>query len=406
MIEEGKPLLGSLKLTREADSIGLPVFMGAGGNVMYVPEMDADFLISDFLIFTNSNKFKMDYHVPPEFSQIFYRCGDPTPIPYWFHGKCYFVSGSAEASDLDQIHGSAVQSTDVLRCLSQYLHDARAGVFRQEREQWVARDISAAYGDVFFETPVHSVYWVRRFVEAVKYARNVSQPPHRIDEELRRVGLEWIKRFATKTDISRMTSVVGSLVSSKSLSIERAGSAYFAFIMHRMQSGRFKEIERELPSNNEFAALFSYGIYTFYKEHDGSHTLFDYAKPYGILDPFYKELQIAHDTDDYTRLELMSYAYFNRADAPREVGDAIVPMLYTLNDNLLEARDELRHRISRKQKFEEEASELVSIYKSMQSLDGCVSGMYRLSKVIFNDRFGMDARFMRSIFSMVGQRYD
>lgn len=397
---ELKRLSGAIKITRSADSIGLPVFTSPFSNAMYVPEMDAELRISDFLIFTNRERFLIDRILPEESKITGYRPNDFSPIPYWHGGRCHIISGDAEPSELIKIHGRAIQNFEVLKSLADILEKARNGSFKQEQEQWIANDISATFKDVFHEPPIHSRYWVGRFTQAIEHARKLAKSPHVIDNELRRVGIEWVKRFATKTDFPRLTSVVGSLIGNV---IEKgnAQGIFFSYIMHQINSGNFSKIEKAIISSNEFTALFPYGIYNYYRENGWPDEGFSYSKPFGILDPFYRALQVAEFRNDHKRLERLSYAYFRAGDAPCEIGDAVEPMIYNLTDEFMNLKRRMGDDYYAQSIPESTAlkNQLCEIYISMMSLDGVMHGNVRLSETIIDRRFGLDARYITELLN-------
>lgn len=79
---ELKRLYGAVKITRLADSIGLPVFTSPRSNAMYIPEMDTELRVSGFMIFTNREQFIIDLNLPESIKFPCYRVGDASPIPY------------------------------------------------------------------------------------------------------------------------------------------------------------------------------------------------------------------------------------------------------------------------------------------------------------------------------------
>ncbi|MHC2002523.1 hypothetical protein ACYQR9_19065 [Methylobacterium sp. CM6241] len=395
MGSEVKQLFGAVKITRIADSIGLPVFMSPLSNAMYIPEMDADFNIKDFLLFPNRERFIIDHQLPPAATKIKYREGDPAPLPYWLEGNCFIISGDAQVTDLISHHGDQVDAVEVLRDLSQILADARGGVYRRESEVWVARDIAATFSDIFHETPVHSRYWVGRFTQAVEHARKLAKPPHPIDGELRRVGMDWVNRFATKTDLARFKGITGSLIEGI-LSDKQISGMFFAFIMHRIHSGSFSSIERDITVSNEFSALFPYGLYGYYRENGWPDVSFSYGTPFRILDPFYRELAGAENKGEFKRLERLAYAYFRNADAPREIGDAITPVLHRMTDLFMDIKRTMDGRSTYSHMRSEyyTSDDLVQIYRNMMNLDGVMNGSVRLSETVIDRRFGLDSRFI------------
>ncbi|WP_232631050.1 hypothetical protein [Methylobacterium sp. Leaf118] len=395
MTEEQKVhrLIGAIKLTPVADCIGLPVMKTARSNAVYVPEMDVELAITDFLTFVNEGQYHIEFNIPREEALRSYKVGDPAPIPYWVEGACHVIGGDSEASDISIKH-PAHDHHDVLLTLRGALNDARTGVFKREQQEWVARDIANQFTDVFFEEPVYSLYWVNRFAQAIEHAARLVNAPHLVYQKLRALGLEWIRKFATKTDLRRFNRVISCLVANRALSIKRAQGLYFAFLMHKLESRSYKKIEADLVRSNEFAALFPYGLYIFYRDNNWPEVNFAYEKPYHIFDPFYKALQKAEADNNFEHVEWMSYAYFFKSDAPREIADAVVPLLENSKDEYV---NEKRWFLNEGYQADDRVH-LLKLYKNMMHLDGVLRGNVRLSGDFSNRRFDVDHRFVVDLF--------
>jgi len=134
-----------------ADSIGVPVLMS--GNTMYLPEMDADFNISAFVVFDNEEGYELTSDIPDSYRVRWFRVGDPAPIVFWIAQAAFIVEGDAEKSKLEEMFGITARLHPVLKDLGGMLDDARTGVFKRQHEEWLARELETTYGDVFLEPP-------------------------------------------------------------------------------------------------------------------------------------------------------------------------------------------------------------------------------------------------------------
>ena len=397
--ETGKQLWGALKLTRTADSIGLALFRRAGGNATYAPEMDPFFKISDFLDFTSEAQYCIGLELPSSLRGQIFNVGDPTPIPYWVRGECFIISGDAEPRDVFRDHGAEAATNEVLRDLRQFLDNARNGVYREEQERWQVREIAAHFQDIFHEIPVHSSYWIRRLGDAVRYARTQTTPPHPIDDELRRVAMDWIERFVSKTDYDRIMNVVDNLLQG-AIPPERAQSMIFAFLINKVTTGKFSDIEKKISRDRRFQQLFPDGLFRYWLTNNWPFLPFNYRKPRDILDCLHSEIAAGSRKKDFHRAERLSYLLFGLQDAPGEINDAILPFINQYWDRLsteIEKSRSLFDDPREKGRWQERASRLLYLYHMLMSLDGIVDGKHRLSRAIIEGRFDMSTRSVREL---------
>lgn len=393
---------GALKITRSADSVGVPVFTVIGGNAMYVCEMDPYFKIISFMHFSQDNLYKVDTELPTSAREKFYRIGDPAPIPYWLDGKCHFISGDAEERDVFRAHGRVAIDNEVLRDLRQYLDDARNGVFREEQERWMVREISANFHDIFHEIPVHSSYWIRRLGEAVRYARTKTTPPHPVDDELRRVALDWIERFASKTDYDRIMGVIDNLLQG-AIPTERAQSMVFAFLVNKVSSGNFSMIERKISKDARFRRLFPEGLYQYWWENNWPRLPFEYKKPYHLLDPLRAEIRQGEIKEDFHRAERMAFLCFARQKASQEIDELVWPIINRYLDKLRNAvykSEPIFLDPSKRRSWQPRAVRILYLYHMLMSLDGIIDGTHRLSRAIVDERFGLSQYYVQDLERM------
>ena len=367
---------------------------------MYVPEMDGDLRITSFMNFSNEEGYAVDYDLPLALLNKIMTVGEPAPLPFWVDGRCCFVAGDAEAEDLSKEFGVSVKKHPVLIDMRQLLSDARAGLFRRQQEAWAARDIENSFSDVFHEPPVHSRYWISRFKASVIHARSLTRPPHPIDIEVRRVGLEWVERFATKTDLGRLMIVIGSLIEG-ALTVDRVRAILFAFFTHKLTTKRFFEIEDDLIKDKLFKRIFPHGLFQFWREHDFPRVSFRYDRPRNLFEPLYEELRKAEKNENFRRSERMAYLYFGSANSPPEIDRVIAPIFNKYSDEFYRTRHRGLRPIKERIVFPNyEAKELVFIYKTMMRLDGIMNGNARLSRVIVDRRFGIDSYFIKQMINI------
>nr|WP_128083431.1 hypothetical protein [Methylobacterium sp. B34] len=395
-------LLGAMRIIDDVDSIGIAVFGVPGGNTAYVAEMDADFRIVEFMDFHNHEGYQVDYNLPGDHKLKPYILGEPTPLVFWLDGSCHIMEGNAESEDVLKIYGKRAIADPILIDLRRYLADARNGVFQDLQDQWTVEDISGAFSDIFREPPVHSRYWVTRLGEAVRHARSLTQPPHPIDDELRRVSLDWIERFATKTDFDRLMSVIGNL-SSGAITSDRAQAMVFAFLINKANTGKFAEIEKRLVSSRQFINLFPQGLFHYWWRHTWPKLHFHYSKPRDIVDPLIKEIRLGEERQNFIRAERMAYLFFGKEDATNQIHDRAMPLLNKCLDDLYAAKQkgEVLFSIHRNRpRWRDHAKYILMLYHIAMALDGIMHGTHRLSRTVVDRRFGLDSFYIHELHEL------
>lgn len=372
----------ALRLVPGHDSIGVPVFSESGRNALYVPETDGDLRISKFLEFYNDEGYPLDGFLPKSVAGRVYRLGDPSPMPFWIDGVCQIINGDAERSDIERSYGPKAKTNDVIRDVGQLLADARNGVFNAMLESWVARDIAVGFGDVFYEPPIHSRYWISRFAQAKDYARKLTKSPHPIDDEIRRVANAWLRRFATKTDYPRLLSLMGNLQDGL-FDEARARSVLLAYFTSKIRSGNFAEVQKHVQ-DPVLERLFPEGLHTEFWTKGWPNVPFKYARPHDLLDPLKGLLKQSRNTGNYLPAARMTYLFFRRGKIPNDLDNLARPLLYDEIQRFERKFDEwidFLNDESVREDWRPMADDLVHRWERVMDLDGIVSGDARLLRV-------------------------
>lgn len=390
-------LFGAIRLVPDEDTIGIPLFT-AGGNAMFVPEMDADFRITRFLDFYNEEGYRLEYELPSGFQGRKFGIGNPTPLPFWFQQSSHVIEGDAEREDVEKLFGSAVNNSPVLADLGNLLHDARTGVFQRRNDRWTAADIASGFGDVFNEPPVHSRYWISRYTIAVANARAKTVPPHPIDVKLRRTAFDWLSRFATKTDYLRLIAVLGK-PESGIIPKRRFTEILFAFVVNKIATDKFKEIEKYVdhPTMQE---SFPFGMSHHLDQRGWPKVPFSYAKPDQLGAPLTAEIWRGKQSGYFDRAAKLTFLLYKKGRVPKVVDDIVMPIL---NERMTEFKrlhgvgDRVFGNREYEYLWEETAKALLSEYDRLMVLDGILNGDARMSKVVVEGRFGVGHRYLDSL---------
>jgi len=298
------------------DSIGVPVFLA--GNSRYLPEMDADFNISAFLHFDNADGYELTGLIPHTYRQQLFRIGDPAPIIFWVDQSPYIVEGDAEKAKLEEIFGTRARTHPVLKDLGGMLHDARTGAFKRQQEEWLARELEVAYGDVFLEPPSRTKYWIHRYRVALENARKLTQPPHPIDVRLRRASTEWMAKFATKTELPMISALLGE-ASQGVYSIRQIAEIMFAYLSNKLSAARSVEINK-IAGDKTIRSLFPHGMYDFYIQNGWPNAPFEYAK-LSFVELMKERLVQGRESWTWDSALQLSKLLFGDKDVPPEVED-------------------------------------------------------------------------------------
>jgi hypothetical protein len=370
------------------DSIGVPVFMA--GNSMYLPEMDADFNISAFLHFENEECYELTFLIPDDYRQQMFRIGDPAPIVFWVDQAPYIVEGDAEKAKLDEIFGIRARTHPVLKDLGGMLQDARTGVFKRQQEEWLAKELEVSYGDVFLEPPSRTKYWIHRYRVALENARQLTQPPHPIDVRLRRASTEWLEKFATKTDLPMISSLLGE-ASQGIYSVRQITEIMFAYLSNKLSTARSAEINR-VVADGTIRSLFAHGMYEHYINKGWPNAPFNYAK-LDFTEVMKKRLAQGKESGTWQMALQLSKILFGDRDAPMEVDDAallyIRPILLDYKRLLDEAENRFTYNNTNfnSEDLLERSRQIVECFDRIQELGCVMNGDDRKNGSMMEGRF-------------------
>lgn len=374
-----------------ADSIGVPVFKS--GNTLYLPEMDADFNINAFMIFVNEDGYELTQEIPDSYRLRMFRIGDPAPIIFWVSQAPFIVEGDAEKSKLEEMFGVAARLHPVLKDLGGMLHDARTGVFKRQQEEWLAKELETAYGDVFLETPSRTKYWISRYRVALENARKLTQPPHPIDVRLRRASTEWLQRFATKTELAMISALLGE-ASQGIYSIRQITEIMFAYLSNRLTTMRSAELAK-IVEDDTIRSLFAHGMYEFYIKNGWPNVPFKYNRV-DFVEVMKIRLAQGDTRGNYESALNMSKVLFGDRDAPRYVDDAALLYIRPLIDAYrgfqkeADTRTNFRgYRIS-DEELAETAPKVLNLFARIQELGCVMNGEDRMNGSMMPGRFQME----------------
>lgn len=373
--------------------------------------MDHEFRITLFLPFHNEEGYIVSYDLPEKRS-VRFSIGDPAPMPVWHKGKCLVIDGDAYPDVVEAIPEYA--KSDVLRDVMRLLHQARTGYFLRQAERWTARDISARFHDVFDEPPVRSRYWISRYRLAISSARKETVPPHPIDQKLRRAGIEWMRRFATKTDYQSIVSMIGESKDGIFGNSQRK-QILFGFLVDQLSSGKMDQVLKH-HSSSQFREFFPKGLFDFYLSSGFDAVPFQFRKIVDFVSFFREKFSTLAERREFWKAAQLAFVLFGRQRMPhgsdeivwrvfrREVNDYKI-----LQDRLEDAINEHRDSFFRKNnslrgfasslhmrketdialEVRDLARELLEQYIVVLDIDGILHEQDRLSRVIVEGRHGM-----------------
>lgn len=380
------------------------------GNSMYLPEMDADFNIRAFVHFENEDGYQLTSYIPDNYLQRIFRVGDPAPIIFWVEQAPYIVEGDAEKSKLEEIFGLTARTHPVLRDLGGMLHDARTGVFKRQEEEWLAREIETAYGDVFLEAPSRTKYWIHRYRVALENARKLTQPPHPIDVRLRRASTEWLQKFATKAELPMIGSLLGE-ASQGVYSVRQITEIMFAYLSNKLPSARSSEIAK-IAGDETITSLFAHGMYEFYIKNGWPNAPFKYDQV-NFIELMKTRLAQGQKSGTWKVALNLSKVLFGDRDAPHEVDDAALVYIRPIIDTYKEALQGGEFRMDpngvsfTREALIEYARTIVTSFDRIQELGCIIIGSDRKEGAMMDGRFQVSehqTRWYRDYLSADGER--
>lgn len=312
---------------------------------MYVAEMDADFNIRTFLDFDNQDGYGLTSNIPDSYFQRTFCVGDPAPIIFWVLDKSHIIEGDAEKSGLERQFGLSARTHPVLRDLGEMLDDARTGKIKAQQEEWLAKDIASAFDDVFLESPSRTKYWIGRYRIALEEARRLTTPPHPIDARLRRVSGEWLQRFATKSDLPMITSMLGE-ASQGIYSGRQIREIMFAYLCNRLSQARGWDI-LQMSSDATILSMFRNGLYDFYLEFGWPHVPFQYNRP-DFIELMKGRLVDGVERGNWKTALLVAKLVFGDKDAPREVDETALLYIRDIQVAYKRAYDAVEKHLNRR----------------------------------------------------------
>ncbi|MET4210955.1 hypothetical protein ABIB95_005792 [Bradyrhizobium sp. LA2.1] len=389
MIPDGLRVTAALRLS-PADSIGVPIF--EAGNAMYVPEMDADYNISAFLLYENVDHYDVVRYLPDAYRDRLFRVGDPAPIIFWHKQAPYIIEGDAERARLTAMFGVDALTHPVLRDLGEMLDDARSGKVKVQQEEWFAQEIEASYNDVFLEEPSRTRYWVSRYRVALENARTLTQPPHPIDVRLRRASSRWLELYATKAEFPMLTSILGE-ASQGIYSLKQITDIMFAYMAHRVGAVSSVEITRWLEDDT-VRSLFGRGLYDMYLLDGWPHVPFEYIKP-DFLGLLKERLTQGWERETWKVARLVSVLILGSKEAPREIDDLAMVYMREILRGYERALYHAQNNFGRNPTYNDElpvevAKTIVERHEQATDLSCIMHGDDRMRGKVQLNRFGLD----------------
>jgi len=227
----------------------------------------------------------------------------------------------------------------VLADLGEMLNDARTGKIKDQQDEWLAREIEAAFDDVFLEPPSRTKYWVSRYRAALENARKLAEPPHPIDVRLRRASSAWLERFATKAELPMIAAIMGE--ASKGIySLRQIADIMFAYISHRLETASSAEI-KQLADDATIGLLFRGGMYNRYLLVGWPHVPFQYDKP-DFVATMKDRLARGRARKSYKSAHLTARLLFGNKEAPREIDELALSFIQTPMKEYNHAMNEFR----------------------------------------------------------------
>jgi hypothetical protein len=365
---------------------------------MFVPEMDGDFRVRQFTEFYNEDNYPIEYDVPRDFNNQRFSLGSPTPLPFWISNRMAVIQGDADKEEPIKQFGPNALSNPVLADLSRLLDEARSGKIKDRMQEWDAENIANGFGDVFFETPVRSRYWVTRYRVAVARARKLTQPPHPIDNKLRLVAGEWFRRFGNKTVLSNLCGMLGTSAS-QIFSKRQITDIIFAFLVHKLACGDATVVE-EYARETSIHGAFPSGLYGHFIEHGWPRVPFEYSRVENFTKLMQDALADGMEREDFRSAARMSLMLYARARAPAQIESQAGTYLASIGGDFKKLR---RHAqdVFKMRKYASEwssyAEALLDYYDQMMDLDGIINPADRMKRVPFTNRFGVPLAYLKDL---------
>jgi hypothetical protein len=385
-------LTATIRLVPDVDAIGIPVFTVPDSNMMFVPETDGELRIVRFLDFFNEEGYALTFDLPPSFYRKWYSLGDPGPLPFWIDGRCHVLEGNAERTAPRALVSSLQAGNQVVADMSRILGSARDGLYKKRAAAWKAEEIAASFGDVLYEQPVHSTYWVSRYRLAVTTARELTQPPHPIDRKLRSKARDWLSRFGSKTDLKRLRGLLGRAEDAIFDAVE-IQDVLFAYFTHKIATGSALQVQKE-ALQADFLDLFPSGLYGHYVEQGWPKVPYVYQKPRpDFLARMRNEIYESNRLQDFSRARQLSILLFGTARLPADISDLLQqfmrPRFHEFNQQLNWAFGSFFRERSNARSWADTAHDLLVQHTQLIELDSIEHGDARSNPVFVENHFGV-----------------
>lgn len=393
--------MGAVRLVPDVDSIGVPVFQAVRGNEMFVPEMDGDFRIRQFTEFYNEHNYPIEYDIPRDFQNQRFSVNSPTPIPFWIGNKIAVIQGDADKDEPIKQFGPSALSNQVLADLSRLLDEARSGKINDRMKEWDAENIANGFGDVFYETPVRSRYWITRYRVAVARARKLTQPPHPIDNKLRLVAGEWFRRFGNKTSLSNLCGMLGTSAN-QIFSKRQITDIIFAFVVHKLAS-EDATITEEYARETSVHRAFPQGLHGHFIEHGWPRVPFAYDRIDNFTKPMQDALADGMEREEFRAAARLAFLLYGRKRVPAQIESQAGAYLARVVDDFKKLRRQAQDVFKARMYADEwpsYAAALLNYYDQMMDLDGIINAEDRMKRVPFNNRFGVPLAYLKDLKSI------
>lgn len=406
-------LIGALQLADGEDCIGLPLFSYSGTNHNYVAICGDDLRIAGFALFEEFEDYQIDSNLPFVDHKNEFEIGDPMPIPVWVDGQLSLVLSNSSPQIVDEApfyRGARPIVSEVLNSLHDTLYAAHSGKNESRRAQWQSDGLRAAFGDVFYEAPVHSRYWISRFILAASAARKNDTGQIELDEDLRELARRWLSLFITKTDFNRLATVAGfktggPLKNESVFTIQQARDILFVFLAAKIEGRSFRELERHYkePIINE---CFPSGIYGHYIAHGWPDVDFEvYQGGPSLLSNFKGAIYEANRTGSWTTVEKISCIMFGKDNAPNEIQRMIDPLVTKAVRRLqhvVEQSGVLLHSLYAHPDDKLAVKQALELYTTIQQMDGVVYGQDRMNRSVVDGRYGVSRDLIENLRFKIG----
>lgn len=404
-------LIGAVRLADDADCIGLPLFGYSGTNDNFIPVCDDDLNIASFAKFDEFEDYQLEYNLPQMSHRKDYEIGDPMPIPFWHQGELMTIMGDAERvfhPDLKMENllgvfvGNQEREPTVIETLSKIIGDARSGRNREIRESRAQEALKSSFGDVFYDPPVHSRYWVARFAIASNQIGDGDHSYGAFGEALRQRGFDWLEAFLSKTDYQRLISVLGFNRPTAFTEREAVG-ILFLFLTMKINGQAVREIER-WHSDPIIEEHFRHGTYYYYIERGWPKLPIKYTRFDDPLSGMKEIIYAANRTKTWASAEKISKVVFGNRDAPKEIIDIVDPLVAQLQHRFRTSMQNVSGFIRSRQSLADEVAEgreALIMHRTLQQMEGVLYGRDRLNREIVEGRYGVTASLLEAVRNKV-----